>query len=67
MEVDAIQFCGSRGRPWPWHKGALLSPRLSRQAIGLVEDSIALLVAHMVREEGEDEVIRLISAGARFD
>ena len=32
------------------------------QAIGLVEDSIALLVAHAVREEGEDEVISLISA-----
>jgi len=32
------------------------------QAIGLVGNAVVLLVAHTVREEGEDEVIRLISA-----
>jgi uncharacterized DUF497 family protein len=32
------------------------------QAIGLVEGVILLLVAHTVREEGQDEIIRLISA-----
>jgi uncharacterized DUF497 family protein len=32
------------------------------QAIGLVEGMVLLLVAHTVREEGQDEVIRLISA-----
>jgi uncharacterized DUF497 family protein len=32
------------------------------QAIGLVEGMILLLVAHTVRGEGQDEVIRLISA-----
>ena len=32
------------------------------RAIGLVEGVILLLVAHTVREEGQDEVIRLISA-----
>src|SRR5215471_11533101 len=32
------------------------------QAIGLVGDTVALLVAHTAREEGDDEVIRLISA-----
>ena len=32
------------------------------QAIGLVEGMVLLLVAHTVREEGHDEVIRLISA-----
>jgi uncharacterized DUF497 family protein len=32
------------------------------QAIGLVEGMILLLVAHTVREEGQAEVIRLISA-----
>ena len=32
------------------------------QAIGLVEGMVLLLVAHAVREEGPDEVIRLISA-----
>jgi uncharacterized DUF497 family protein len=32
------------------------------QAIGLVGGVVLLLVAHTVREEGRDEVIRLISA-----
>lgn len=32
------------------------------QAIGLVEGMILLLVAHTVRDEGQDEAIRLISA-----
>jgi uncharacterized protein len=32
------------------------------QAVGLVEGMILLLVAHTVREEGQDEVVRLISA-----
>jgi uncharacterized protein len=32
------------------------------QAIGLVEEVVLLLVAHTVREEGQDELIRLISA-----
>jgi hypothetical protein len=32
------------------------------QAIGMVEDMVLLLVAHTVRDEGQDEVIRLISA-----
>lgn len=32
------------------------------QAIGLVEGMVLLLVAHTVREEGQDEIIRLISA-----
>ena len=32
------------------------------QAIGLVEGMVVLLVAHTVREEGQHEVIRLISA-----
>jgi uncharacterized protein len=32
------------------------------QAIGLVEGMIMLLVAHTVREEDQDEVVRLISA-----
>lgn len=32
------------------------------QAIGLVEGMILLLVAHTVQEEGQDEVVRLISA-----
>lgn len=32
------------------------------QAIGLVESMVLLLVAHTLREEGQDEVIRLISA-----
>ncbi len=32
------------------------------QALGLAEGTILLLVAHTVREEGQDEVIRLISA-----
>lgn len=32
------------------------------QAIGLAAGVAVLLVAHTVREEGEDEVIRLISA-----
>jgi uncharacterized protein len=32
------------------------------QTIGLVEGVLLLLVAHTVRPEGEDEVIRLISA-----
>jgi uncharacterized protein len=32
------------------------------QAIGLLEGMVLLLVAHTVREEGQDEVIRLISA-----
>ena len=32
------------------------------QALGLVGEVAVLLVAHTVREEGEDEVIRIISA-----
>ncbi len=32
------------------------------QALGLAEGVVLLVVAHTVREEGEDEVIRLISA-----
>jgi uncharacterized protein len=32
------------------------------QALGLAGGVVVLLVAHTVREEGEDEVIRLISA-----
>jgi uncharacterized DUF497 family protein len=32
------------------------------QAIGLVEGLVLLLVAHTVRGEGQDEVIRLLSA-----
>lgn len=32
-------------------------------AIGLAAGTIVLLVVHTVREEGRDEVIRLISAG----
>ena len=32
------------------------------QALGLAEGVLLLLVAHSVREEGSDEVIRLISA-----
>lgn len=32
------------------------------QALGLVEGVVLLLVAHTVREEGQDEAIRLISA-----
>jgi len=32
------------------------------QAIGMVGGLVVLLVAHTVREEGEDEIVRLISA-----
>jgi hypothetical protein len=32
------------------------------QTLGLVGGAVLLLVAHMVRNEGEDEVIRIISA-----
>jgi uncharacterized protein len=32
------------------------------QAIGLVEGTVVLLVAFAIREEGEDEAVRLISA-----
>jgi uncharacterized DUF497 family protein len=32
------------------------------QAIGRVGEMVLLLVAHTVREEGQDEVVRLISA-----
>ena len=32
------------------------------QTIGTVEDTLLLLVAHTVREEGSDEIIRIISA-----
>jgi uncharacterized DUF497 family protein len=32
------------------------------QAIGLIEGMVLLLVAHTVQEEGQDEVIRLVSA-----
>jgi uncharacterized protein len=32
------------------------------QAIGLVEGTVVLLVAFAIREEGQDEAIRLISA-----
>ncbi len=38
------------------------SGELRWQALGLVEGTILLLVAHTVREEGQDGVIRLISA-----
>jgi uncharacterized protein len=34
------------------------------QAIGLVDGTVMLLAAHTVREEGQDEIIRLISAPA---
>ena len=32
------------------------------QTIGLVGDVVILVVAHTVREQGEDEIIRIISA-----
>jgi len=32
------------------------------QAIGMVSGLVVLLVAHTVRQQGEDEIIRLISA-----
>jgi uncharacterized protein len=32
------------------------------QALGLAEGAAVLLVAHTVREEGEDELVRIISA-----
>jgi uncharacterized protein len=32
------------------------------QAIGLVEGTVVLLVAFAIREEGDDEAVRLISA-----
>jgi len=32
------------------------------QAIGMVSGLVVLLVAHTIRDQGEDEVIRLISA-----
>jgi uncharacterized protein len=35
---------------------------LRRQTLGLVGGVVLLLVAHTVRNEGEDEVIRIISA-----
>ena len=35
---------------------------LRRQAIGLVEGLVLVLVAYTMREEGQDEVVRLISA-----
>lgn len=35
---------------------------IRRQAIGLVEGTMLLLVAHVVKEDGNQEVIRIISA-----